>query len=809
MAISQQTFPGIYLRIKDDSFLTNITSRFRVGLVGVARKGPFDAIVQIRSLKEFRQNFGPSLPGFYLANAAALISDFTDGMFVVRVGHRYRRVSTNGSGGGTGDDAFKILTPSAKLFNLNDYVRVSQGGKITTTNARVESYLPPGTQQAHATGVKLVSVGVDAQALRDIYTAATLDSNPVVDAASNAEAFLYAYEYEPPLASLGVAVGDKSTKTVTVSGQVLPVIITSLTQISGVATALTGVVAHGLVVGNSVTIKGATDSLYNGVQAILSVGTTSFTFGISNVASSIAGGAPTFLALTVGDLVRITQDDRITTSEVRVKEVLANGIVNFEPSSLSDVGYQALALQDSYTAGSLAKVRLVNGIPIQHRILHLIAATAGTWANSNGSTTGLVVTVAPGSKPGSKKLFVYVDSALAETIDNLSTDPDSPDFYVKRINGSSSEIAIPTDDFGSVTGVLGMPDGVIDAGTFQQPANTTRPWNTAAAVTINFAAFGDPTFGWGIGYNGEIPTAAEVVGFVDPITDEGTGLKLFEDTERIRIDVLAAPGITDLAIHQEIARIGRAINTIGVADIPDSDEVINPRQAIDWHNGQGLFSSRSRIDSAYLALYFNWFLMVDQFTGEQIYVPPTVGVLKAMARTFDRDKPWFASAGEVRGVIEDALAVRFPKISLETKSAMYGAGQSVNPIILTRGRILIFGDRTMQIAESKLSAVHSVILTNYVVTGMANIARRFVFEPNDTELLSDLRLAFTTLLDSVKAERGMEEYNLVMDGSNNNATTRNLREVHADLSFIPVDAVERIFLSATVRESGAILNAAQ
>lgn len=809
MAISQQTFPGVYIRVKDDSFLTNVTSRFRVGLIGVARKGPFDTIVQVRSLKEFRSNFGPSLPGFYLANAAVMVSDFTDGMFVVRVGHQYRRVSSDGSGGGSGGDAFKVLTPSAKLFNINDYIRVSQGGKITTVNAKVESYLPPGSDQANSTGLQLVSVGVDAVPLADIYTAAIIDSNPVVNAASNAEAFLFAYEYEPPLLSLGTAVGDKSTKKVTLSGTVLATSITSLSRAGSVATGTT-LAAHDLTAGNSITIAGSDDSLYNGVKTLLTAAGTTFTFTISEGAAVTPGGTPTFITLAAGDLVRITQTDRTTTQEIRVKEVLANGVVNFESASLSEIGYQALALQDSYTAGRLAKVKkTVAGVPVQHRILHLIAATAGTWANSNGSSTGLIVNIAPGSRPGTKKMFVFVDSGLVETIDNLSTDSTSDDYYVTRINDNSSEIAIPTDDLGNPTGILSLPVGVVDAGTFQHPANTTKPWNVVVASTINNAAFGDTAQGWGLGYNGETPTVADVVGTVDPVTDEGTGLKLFEDTETVRVDVIAVPGVTDLAVHQEVSRICRVINSLGIGDIPDSDEVTNPRQAIDWHNGEGLFSSRSRIDSAYLALYFNWFQMTDQFNGEIIFVPPTVGVLKAMARTFDRDKPWFASAGEVRGVIEDALSVRFPKISAETKAAMYGAGQSVNPIILTRGRILIYGDRTMQVAESKLSAVHSVILTNFLVTGMANIARRFVFEPNDTELLNDLRLAFTALLDSIKAERGIEDYNLVMDGSNNNATTRNLREVHCDVSFIPIDAVERIFINATVRESGAVLNAVQ
>jgi hypothetical protein len=81
----------------------------------------------------------------------------------------------------------------------------------------------------------------------------------------------------------------------------------------------------------------------------------------------------------------------------------------------------------------------------------------------------------------------------------------------------------------------------------------------------------------------------------------------------------------------------------------------------------------------------------------------------------------------------------------------------VNPILKMRGRYVIYGERTMQVAESKLTAIHNVILVNYAVNGLANIGRRFVFDPNDLELITQVKLVFTEFLDKVKNERGMED----------------------------------------------------
>jgi phage tail sheath protein FI len=258
-----------------------------------------------------------------------------------------------------------------------------------------------------------------------------------------------------------------------------------------------------------------------------------------------------------------------------------------------------------------------------------------------------------------------------------------------------------------------------------------------------------------------------------------------------------------IGIEQQLRDTAKKCNAIAIVDIWSG---LSARQAIDWHNGTGMFEGRGKIDDYSIACYWNWVYITDKFTGQTKLVPPTLAVLRCLAFTFERDKPWYAAAGEVRGYIPEAVDVEFERVSSDTKQAMYGNGQSVNPILKMRGRHVLYGERTMQRLESKLTAVHSVILVNWIVKGMAEIARYYVFDPNDQELLTQLRLAFTEYLDKIKNERGLEAYQLIVDDSNNTAETRNRREVIVDLSIVPTDTAERIYINATVRESGAILN---
>lgn len=507
----------------------------------------------------------------------------------------------------------------------------------------------------------------------------------------------------------------------------------------------------------------------------------------------------------VGAVYKIVQTNKATTQEIRVKRIIADTpvIVEFETSDVAQYGYKALALQDSYTSAAAYKCKTTTVA-----VLYLTAATPGTWANGEDSATGLYVKALPGSKAGTKKLEVYENSALVETFDNLSVDPASDDFYETRINGLSSYIAVK----------FVAPDSGT-TGSDGSPANSVDPWDTTLTISstphsmpagpINNGQAGGTHGSFANGYNGATIDDADIIGTIDPSDESMTGIKAFEDTDSLEVDFIVAPGIQNgdisVGVVQEMARVARKVNALALIDIPKD---LTAREAIDWHNGEGVYASRGRIDNRNVACYWNWWTGTDRWSSDADSTkafPPTMGALRAAAYTFDNDKPWYAAAGEIRGVIPEALSVQFTKVSQDTKDAMYGNGQSVNPILLQRGRIMVFGERTMQRLESKLTAIHSNVLVHYIVKNLAALARRFVFDPNDAELITQVKLVFTEFLDKVKNERGMEAYNLVIDETNNTADSRNRRELNVDLYLIPTDTVERIFINAIVRESGANL----
>lgn len=731
-SVKSHTFPGVYTSITDQSFLAPTTSRFVAGLIGPATKGPVNVPTQVKSLKDFRRTFGQSLgDGFYLADAAALLCDLSDGLFILRVAHDYTPVTGTSASGDAG--GYRIHTAKAALFDpsnfdsdasTNVYIRISQTSLPSTVNVVVE-----------ATGTDVdgpyIDIAATGDALAADYTAADIAFSELEGAASNAESTIYAYEYEVTPIGVGNIVGSKSA----------------------------------------------------------------FTLAYSGAASD----------WEVGAVYKIVQTNQVTTQEIRVKRIIADSpvIVEFETSDVAQYGYKSLSLQDSYTTATAYKAKTSTVA-----VLYLTAATPGTWANGEDSSTGLYVKVLPGSKAGSKKLEVYEDSSLVETFDNLSVDTASEDFYETRINGLSNYIAV----------VHVAPDSGT-TGSDGSPANSCDPWDTTLTVSstphsmpsgaINNGQTGGTHGSFANGFNGATVTDDDIIGTIDPSDETMTGIKAFEDTDNVEVDIICAPGILNgditVGVEQEMARVARKVNAMALVDVPKD---LTAREAIDWHNGEGVYAARGRIDNRNIACFWNWWTGADRWSSDSTATkafPPTLAAMRAQAYTFDNDKPWYAAAGEIRGQVPEAISVQFSKVSQEVRDAMYGNGNSVNPLLLTRGRILVFGERTLQRAESKLTAIHSNVLVHYVVKNLAHLARRFVFDPNDQELITQVKLVFTEFLDKVKNERGMEHYNLVIDETNNTADSRNRRELNVDLYIVPTDTVERIFINAIVRESGANL----
>jgi phage tail sheath protein FI len=192
--------------------------------------------------------------------------------------------------------------------------------------------------------------------------------------------------------------------------------------------------------------------------------------------------------------------------------------------------------------------------------------------------------------------------------------------------------------------------------------------------------------------------------------------------------------------------------------------------------------------------------MRDTQNNVNVYIPPTGEVVRAMAFTDNTSFPWFAPAGLNRGVT-NARKSKY-KLSLEARDTLY-AGR-INPIAdFADAGTAIFGQKTLQVKESALDRINVRRLLLQIKVLIANIAIRLVFEQNDQATIDQFLSKATPVLDTIKRERGLYDFRIKMDDSNNTPEARDRNELYGEIFLKPTRAVEFIGITFTITPSGA------
>ena len=287
-----------------------------------------------------------------------------------------------------------------------------------------------------------------------------------------------------------------------------------------------------------------------------------------------------------------------------------------------------------------------------------------------------------------------------------------------------------------------------------------------------------------------------------------TAIDTFANPEEITINLFATPGINwsdeNVLVKNTIDMIETERgDTLYVIDAPDINQTISvgdkrldvvvAEDIVDLLDGADL-------DSSYTATYYPWIQIRDNQNNVNIYLPPTGEVLKAMAFTDNSKFPWFAPAGLQRGVT-DARKSKY-KMSQEARDILY-AGR-INPMAdFADAGTAIFGQKTLQVRESALDRINVRRLLLQIQVLIANIASRLLFEQNDQATIDQFLAKANPVLDTIRRERGLQDFRIKMDDSNNTNESRDRNELYGEIFLKPTRAVEFIGITFTITPSGA------
>lgn len=282
----------------------------------------------------------------------------------------------------------------------------------------------------------------------------------------------------------------------------------------------------------------------------------------------------------------------------------------------------------------------------------------------------------------------------------------------------------------------------------------------------------------------------------------------FTNPEELEVDILLDPDYND-AIKRYIDQIAREIrrDCIAVLNVP-LQYILNPTNkrpiAAPYTSMKNYVANVLNINSSYSALYGNYFKIFDRFVEKERWVPVAGFAAAIMAFTDFNDAQWFAPAGLNRGIISNVIDVAVNPNKAQRDILYYNR---INPIVKFQGEgIVIWGQKTLQSKASAFDRINVRRLFLHLEKSVVKMARNFLFEFNDDFTRTRFRGVVNPFLADVKARRGVYDYLVVCDESNNPASVVDSNEFRAEILVKPTRVAEFIKLTFTAVATGVDFN---
>ena len=131
----------------------------------------------------------------------------------------------------------------------------------------------------------------------------------------------------------------------------------------------------------------------------------------------------------------------------------------------------------------------------------------------------------------------------------------------------------------------------------------------------------------------------------------------------------------------------------------------------------------------------------------------------------------------------------------------------INPISFFNGSgILNYGNKTRATSPSALDRINVARLTGYLRSQLQQIATSYVFEPNDKITRDELKQQVEQTLNDLVAKRGVYDYLVVCDETNNTNDRIDRNELYVDVAIEPTKSAEFIFIPIRLKNTGEIAN---
>ena len=209
--------------------------------------------------------------------------------------------------------------------------------------------------------------------------------------------------------------------------------------------------------------------------------------------------------------------------------------------------------------------------------------------------------------------------------------------------------------------------------------------------------------------------------------------------------------------------------------------------------------------SSYAVMDSAWVYIYDRYNDRYCYVPANGAIAGVCARTDYSHDSWYSPAGLNRGQIFGVTKLAFNPTKAD-RDELYRA--RINPVVTFPGQgTLLFGDKTLMTSDA--SAFSRINVRRLFITlekAISTAAKAQLFEFNDAFTRANFRAAVEPFLRQVQGRRGIYDFQVICDSSNNTSGVIDAQQFVASIFVKPARSINYITLTFVASRSGVDFN---
>ena len=204
--------------------------------------------------------------------------------------------------------------------------------------------------------------------------------------------------------------------------------------------------------------------------------------------------------------------------------------------------------------------------------------------------------------------------------------------------------------------------------------------------------------------------------------------------------------------------------------------------------------------TSYVAFDSGYKKMYDKYNDVYRYVPLNGDVAGCCAAADLEAAPWYSPGGLNRGNIRGTVGLAYNPTNAQ-RDILYR--NRINPVTTFPGQgTLLYGDKTALARNSAFNRINVRRLFNHIEKAVEEAARAVVFEFNDEFTRSQFAGAIEPFLRDVQGRRGITDFLVVCDETNNTGQVIDANEFRADIYIKPARSINFITLTFVATRTG-------